>query len=83
MDGINVTLMVHSKVILALFIYFFIRNGEGDIVGVKGRRLPDLTSIVVEAVTLSDAIHFCVERNSLPLIVETNFLTVINITAGT
>jgi len=38
---------------------------------VKGRRIPNSTSLVAEAVAINEGIMFCIDRNLLPLIVET------------
>lgn len=60
------------------FANFCINNHERDILGVKGRGLPLSTNIVAEAVTISDGIQFFIDRNLLPLIVETDSPCIIN-----
>lgn len=57
---------------------FCVRNSEGDILGVKRRSLPLSTGIVAEAVAIREGIQFCIERNLLPLIIETDSLSMTN-----
>lgn len=58
---------------------FYVKNCFGDIVVVKGRRIPNSTSLVAEAVAINEGIMFCIDRNLLPLIVETNSHTMIQL----
>lgn len=58
---------------------FCVRNCFGDIVIVKGKRIPDSTSLVAEAVAIKEGIQFCIDRNLLPLIVETDSHTMVQV----
>lgn len=55
------------------------RNNERDIVEVKGSKLPDLTDKLQE-VSISKDIQFCMKGFFLLLIIETDSLSMINIT---
>ncbi|KAH0651818.1 hypothetical protein KY285_030681 [Solanum tuberosum] len=45
----------------------------------KGRRIPNSTSLVAEAVAIKEGIKFCIDRNLLPLIVETDSHTMVQL----
>ncbi|KAH0696150.1 hypothetical protein KY289_013632 [Solanum tuberosum] len=63
-------------------VAFCVRNKDGDVVGAKGFRLQDTTNIVVEAIAIMEELKYCIESDFLPLIVETDSLTMIHILDG-
>ncbi|KAH0641918.1 hypothetical protein KY290_033533 [Solanum tuberosum] len=54
---------------------FCVRNCFGDIVVVKGKRIPNSTSLVA----INEGNNLCIDRNLLPLIVETDSHTIIQL----
>lgn len=57
-------------------------NCEGDIVGVKKRRISNSTNLVVEVIAISNGVQFRIARGFIPLIVGIDFLTKLNILEG-
>ncbi|XP_060210742.1 uncharacterized protein LOC132637707 [Lycium barbarum] len=54
---------------------FYIRNHSGDLMYAGGRRLSDTTNLIVEAVAIKEGVKYCIDHLFLPLIVETDSLT--------
>ncbi|XP_060170617.1 uncharacterized protein LOC132601555 [Lycium barbarum] len=54
---------------------FCIRDHNGDLVYVAGKILEDTTNVIAEAVAIEYGIQYCVDHQLLPLIVETDSLT--------
>ncbi|XP_060211883.1 uncharacterized protein LOC132639457 [Lycium barbarum] len=61
---------------------FCIRDQNGDLVYAAGKRLEDTTNVIAEAVAIEDGIQYCVDHQLLPLIVETDSLTMQKILDG-
>ncbi|KAH0669467.1 hypothetical protein KY285_023628 [Solanum tuberosum] len=61
---------------------FYVRNYEGDLVGAKGVKLAESTSLVVEAMTIKEGLQYCWENNYLNIILESNSLAMVQILNG-
>ncbi|XP_060216573.1 uncharacterized protein LOC132644045 [Lycium barbarum] len=56
-------------------VAFCIRNHSGDLMYAGGRRLSDTTNLIAEAVAIDERVKYCIDNIFLPLIVETDSLT--------
>ncbi|KAK4716576.1 hypothetical protein R3W88_014914 [Solanum pinnatisectum] len=61
---------------------FCVRNYEGDLVGAKGVKLAESTSLVAEAMTIKEELQYCWENNYLNIILESDSLAMVQILNG-
>ncbi|XP_059290815.1 uncharacterized protein LOC132044343 [Lycium ferocissimum] len=57
------------------FATFCVRNSSGDFLHVMARVLPDTTNLVAEAVAIEQGIKYCISHDLLPVIIETDSLS--------
>ncbi|WMV47025.1 hypothetical protein MTR67_040410 [Solanum verrucosum] len=67
--------MVLLGEILALAQQPSVRNENGDVIGVKGIKLPDSSNIVTEVIAIREGLKFCIDMQLTPVIIETGSLT--------
>ncbi|KAH0672744.1 hypothetical protein KY290_024970 [Solanum tuberosum] len=58
---------------------FYVRNYEGDLVGAKGVKLAESTSLVAEAMSIKEGLQYCWENNYLNIILESDSLAMVQI----
>ncbi|XP_060210685.1 uncharacterized protein LOC132637641 [Lycium barbarum] len=63
-------------------VAFCIRNSEGDLVHAVARRISDGSNLVAEAMALQEGFKYCVTNDLLPVILETDSMTLKMILTG-
>ncbi|XP_059306402.1 uncharacterized protein LOC132057820 [Lycium ferocissimum] len=63
-------------------VAFCIRDSEGDLVHTAARRISYESNLVAEAMALQEGIKYCVTNDLLPVILETNSMTLEMILTG-
>ncbi|XP_059295494.1 uncharacterized protein LOC132048826 [Lycium ferocissimum] len=61
---------------------FCIRNHEGDLIYAKAKRLTNITNLVVEAIAIEEGLEYCFDQQLLPVILETDSLTMKKVLDG-
>lgn len=58
---------------------FCIKNYDENIIGESERRITDSINFIAKAIAISDGVQFYINRGFIPLIIETNSLTMLNV----
>ncbi|XP_060216759.1 uncharacterized protein LOC132644200 [Lycium barbarum] len=61
---------------------FCIRDEVGNLIYAGARRIADTTNITAESVAILDGIEYCIKNNLVPVMIESDSLSMINIIQG-
>ncbi|XP_059315813.1 uncharacterized protein LOC132066527 [Lycium ferocissimum] len=63
-------------------VAFYIRDEFGNLIYAGARRLADTTNIIAESVAILDGIEFCIKNDLMNVMIESDYLSVVNIIQG-
>ncbi|XP_060182325.1 uncharacterized protein LOC132611987 [Lycium barbarum] len=61
---------------------FCIRDEVGNLIYAGVRRISDTTNITAESIAILDGIEFCIKNDLVPVMIESDYLSMINIIQG-